>query len=260
MRYVPLFALILFSCTGRKLTMADLNVPDPEREGIVRNRVKEMLGVPSMRISRADTTVRNTYDEVGRALMISPYPGNRRVYHYDSANLPDSMYRQDWDVWYGYRIQHTFDEDQNILYSYYYDPDNRDDRYVEKLMFDRNGRLARCDLHYLHHSMLKNIPAYKTLNGEPEVTTMYFYDDRSRLVKDSCHYSNTTVHKYYYSQQLDSMIFTESDLASSYNEERTYYNAAGLRKSTKAVRRRRQLDSADSSEISYTISYSYKKW
>ncbi|MEI9917359.1 MAG: hypothetical protein WDO14_00985 [Bacteroidota bacterium] len=260
---LSILVLVLISCGQRKLTIGDLKFPDPERKGIVRNGVKEMMGVPSMQISSADTTLHNIYDKIGRSVTISPYPGDKMFYRYDSMSLPDSLTVVDWDVYMHYKIIPTFDEETTVLYLYYFDPHFKADRYVEKLMFDKSGRLEKLDRHYIKHTAFKNIPAFKALNSKPEYSVTYFYDDRGRLVKDSCDYDYVVVRKYFYSDRLDSMLYTRTDRARFFEKQKTYYGADELRKSTSVTVVDRHFDrgkNTEGTEYSYTIAYHYRKW
>jgi hypothetical protein len=249
-----LIILVCISCGQRKLTIADLKFPDPEKNGIVKNRVSEMLGVPSMQISGVDTTFRSTYDKIGRTVSASLNPGEEKDFWYDSLNLPDSLYERRWDVSIAYKIIPTFDEATTVLYMYYFDPHFKADRYVEKLTFDHEGNLAQVDRHYLKHTAFRNIPAFKALKTKPEYTAMYFYDARKRLVKDSTDSEYVAVHKYYYSDQLDSMVYTRSDRVNFNEEQRTYYDKNELRKSTMVKVQN------GTSQYAYTVAYYYKTY
>jgi hypothetical protein len=237
----------------RKLTVADLKFPDPEREGIVKNGVREMFGVASMKMPGEDTLVRSVYDKAGRAISTYGYMTWQKVYRYDSTGLPDSLYEKVRDVSAGYRIIPTFDDDAMVLYLYYFDPHYKADRYIEKLTFDEGGRLVQLDRHYLHHTQFKDLPAFKALNNKPEYSARYFYDDDDRLVRDSSYDDNQAVHRYYYSDHLDSMTYRWTSLHLS-ERETTYYDALSLRTRTKVLREN------DSRQYGYTIDYSYRKW
>ncbi len=218
-----------------------------------------MLGVASMQIANVDTTFRSSYDKLGHAIRVSPYPFDEKIYRYDSMNLPDSLYERRWDASVGYKIIPTFDEEATVLYMYYFDPRFKADRYVEELKFDGYGRLTEVDRHYLKHTAFRNPPAFRALKSKPEYTARYFYDDKGRLVRDSSDYEYVTVHKYYYSDRLDSMVSTRSDRARFYEEQRTYYDESELRESTRVVVRNGGKVSG-ASQYAYTIGYSYKKW
>lgn len=218
MRFLVIALVFLISCDS-KPTVADLKFPNPEREGIIEHKVKEVLGVIDVPPTDVDTVERFYYDNAGlvtREKSVRYYKDY--YYSYDKNGILDSVSGFETDIAFKRDIENEFYPDSLVLYRYY------QGMLSNIYRFDNNFKLSTI--------------SYINGGGKVMYTKWHFYDVHSRLVKDSIQYPNNEfiTNRYFYAGRLDSII-THSINFGLPEDTAIYFDSLGIRKLkvTKAI-------------------------